>query len=358
MVIPPWAKQAYEDWQAAIEATKRIQETYNDWLAKLDQIRFPAPPENINEQLNNLLSLQIQYFQQITPWMDAKIQEVRSEENHNVTYHVGNLISQINELQMQLASVERQVKLGAATVTPRPAVEGPTPLQGSEKDFRYHAFEQIFRQPSGGLKETLRRYLPYFTGAPEPILDLGCGRGEFLQLMQESGKDSYGVDFNQYEVERLTAAGLKATAGDIQEHLVQLSNESTGGVFCAQVIEHLHPDSVYTILSELHRVMKADAPLVIETVNPLSVFAYHHLFFKDPTHVFPVHPDTLIFMLRYTGFRDVQAHLITPVPAQQKLPEPKKEDFSPAAYQYVKTLTGKLNQLLYDSMEYYVVGVK
>lgn len=124
------------------------------------------------------------------------------------------------------------------------------------------------------------------------------------------------------------------------------------------MIEHLHPDSVYRILSECYRGMKTDAPLVIETVNPLSVFAYHHLFFKDPTHVFPVHPDTLVFMLRYTGFRDIHTHLITPVPAQQKLPDPKKEDFSPAAYEYLKMITGRLNQLLYDSMEYYVVGIK
>ena len=356
-MIPPWAKQAYEDWQSAIEATRRIQQTYNEWLAKLDQIRFPETAQNINEQLNHLLSLQIQYFQQITPWMDAKIQELRTEENHNVTFHVGTLLSQINEIQMQIASVERQVKLGASTVAP-PVAGATAPLQGSEKDFRYHAFEQIFRQPSGGLKESLRRYLPIFAEAPEPVLDLGCGRGEFLQLMKESGKNAYGVDFNQYEVERLNASGLKATAGDIQEHLIQLENESIGGVFTAQVVEHLHPDSVYRILSELYRTMKADAPVVIETVNPLSVFAYHHLFFKDPTHVFPVHPDALVFMLRYTGFRDVRTHWITPVPAQQKLPEPRKEDFSPAAYEYMKMITGRLNQLLYDSMEYFVVGIK
>jgi SAM-dependent methyltransferase len=357
-VIPPWAKQAYDDWQSAIETTRRIQQDYNDWLAKLDQVRFAATPsEPINEQLNRLLSLQIQYFQRITPWMDAKIQELRTEENHNVTYHVGSLLSQLNELQLQIAAVQRQVLSGLTTTTP-PEPGKIAPAQTTEKDFRYHAFEQIFRQPSEGLKEALRSYLPVFTNAPEPIVDLGCGRGEFLQLMKESGKNAYGVDFSQYEVEQLNASGLTAFAGDIQEHALKLEQESIGGVFCAQVVEHLQPDAVYRILSELHRAMKANAPLVIETVNPLSVFAYHHLFFKDPTHVFPVHPDTLVFMLRYTGFRDVQAHLITPVPVQQRLPEPRKEDFSPAAFEYLKTITNRLNDLLYDSLEYYVVGLK
>jgi O-antigen chain-terminating methyltransferase len=159
-------------------------------------------------------------------------------------------------------------------------------------------------------------------------------------------------------VDKLNATGLRATQGDIQLHLKQLENASIGGVFCAQVVEHLAPDSVYNMLAELHRVMKPTAPLVIETVNPLSVFAYHHLFFKDPTHVFPVHPDTLVFMLRYTGFQEVQAHLITPVPEQQKLPEPKREDFAPEGYEYLKMITARLNQLLYDSLEYYVAAAR
>jgi hypothetical protein len=91
-------------------------------------------------------------------------------------------------------------------------------------------------------------------------------------------------------------------------------------------------------------------------VNPLSVFGYHHLFFKDPTHVFPVHPETLVFLLRYSGFQNVQAHRITPVSQQHKLPEPRKEEFSPAAYEYLKAVTSRLNDLLYDSLEFYVVG--
>lgn len=357
MNIPPWAQQAYEDWQAAIETTRRIQQTYNEWLSRIDRFEIPASMQNMKQELDNLLSLQIQYFQQITPWIDAKINELRLEENHNVTYHVGDLITKMNELQMQIASLERQIQFGPARVV-ETRTESPPQPPVTEKDFRYHTFEQIFRQPREGLKESLRRYVPLFANAPEPILDLGCGRGEFLELMRESGKNAYGVDFNSYEVDKLNAAGLRGTQGDIQLHLKQLENASIGGVFCAQVVEHLEPDSVYNMLAELHRVMKPTAPLVIETVNPLSVFAYHHLFFKDPTHVFPVHPDTLVFMLRYTGFQEVQAHLITPVPEQQKLPEPKKEDFAPEAFEYLKMITARLNQLLYDSLEYYVAAAR
>ncbi len=176
--------------------------------------------------------------------------------------------------------------------------------------------------------------------------------------MKESGKNAYGIDLSQYEVERLRSAGLEATSGDIFEHVQKLDESSTGGVFCAQVVEHLPPETVHSLLSFLHHAMKTGAPLVIETVNPVSVFGFHHLFFKDPTHIFPVHPETLLFMFRYAGFKDVEAHLITPVAEQQKLPEPKKEDFEPAAYEYLKSVTGRLNHLLYESLEYYVIGFK
>jgi 2-polyprenyl-3-methyl-5-hydroxy-6-metoxy-1,4-benzoquinol methylase len=399
LAVPPWAKQAHDDWQAAIEATRRIQRIYNDWLSKIDPLHsvpaidqsvpllqklqqdlnelYPLPDQQqvfnaravhlVNEvleylrsttaQLNKLLALQIQYFQQITPWMDAKIQELRMEENHNVTYHVGDIAKKLDDLQLQIAALEGQIRRSGADVPS--AIAGETPAAPRrEKDFRYHAFEQIFREPSDRLKESLRRYLPYFVDAPEPILDLGCGRGEFLQLMKDSGKSAYGIDLSEYEVDRLRSTGLQATSTDIFEHVQHLQAASIGGVFCAQVVEHLAPETVYNLLSGLHHAMKAGAPLVMETVNPLSVFGFHNLFFKDPTHVFPVHPETLLFMTRYTGFKDVEAHLISPVPEQQRLPEPKKEDFEPAAYEYLKSVTGRLNQLLYDSLEYFVVGYK
>ena len=394
--IPLWARQAYNDWQSAIESTRRFQQIYNDWLSKLDQIQKISPldttvpvlqklQKDLNElfqtdaqkefnartvhlvnelldylrastaQLSHLLGLQMEYFRQITPWMDAKIHELRAEENHNVTFHVGDLIQKLNDLKLQIASVERQIRKGSS---PSIATTQTTESPKVEKDFRYHTFEQIFRESSDRLKESLRRYLPMFADSPEPIVDLGCGRGEFLSLIQETGKSVYGIDFSELEIGRLKDAGYQAVSGDIQEYVRKLDPESIGGVFCAQVVEHLTPDSVYSILADAHRAMKPGSPIVIETVNPLSVFAYHHLFFKDPTHVFPVHPDTLAFMLRYTGFQDVQIHWITPVPEQEKIPEPRKEDFSPAGYEYVKALGTRLNQLLYDSLEYYAVGIR
>ncbi len=169
MSVPPWARQAHADWQAAIEATRRLQQVYNDWLAKIDRLHsiptldqrapvlqkiqqemneiYAAPNQQqvfnaravhlVNElldylrsttsQLREILALQIRYFQQITPWMDAKVHELRSEENHNVTYHVGDIAKKLDDLQVQIASVEGQIRKSRPEVSSAPENVAPAP---------------------------------------------------------------------------------------------------------------------------------------------------------------------------------------------------------------------------------------
>jgi 2-polyprenyl-3-methyl-5-hydroxy-6-metoxy-1,4-benzoquinol methylase len=462
--IPSWAKQAHEAWQSAIEATRHLQEVYNQWLSKVDQAhaiptvedsipRLQQLQEDMNQlqnllgsfkpgmlhsgiepfltqqkdlnaravqlmnevleyfrsssrQLQELMTLQVQYFQQITPWLDAKIHELRMEENHNVTYHVGNIIRAVDAINIQQHTLQAQLKTNErkldefaswiqgkleenvsgierhsvpeimpqfyeleemrtklAAVKASMSQHPPVPARSmpsnnnQEADFRYHVFEKVFRGSSEGIKESLRKYLPYFENSPEPILDIGCGRGEFVQLMKESGKEAYGIDLNEYAIEQVESAGMKGIVTDILDHLEGLEDNSIGGVFCAQVVEHLHPETAYRMLKSLNRVMKSGSRLVIETVNPLSVFGYHHLYFKDPTHIFPVHPETLVFMMRYSGFQEVNFQMITPVPFQQMLQPPKKEYADGPLYEYLKGMVDHLNHLLYDSLEYYAVGL-
>jgi len=534
--IPAWAQQAYDTWQAAIEATNHLQSVYNEWLSRIDELHnIPTIEQSIpmlekiqqdmnqlydlsssfrsttlnsllkplltrqhefnsrtvhmlnelleyfratSRQISQLMAIQIQYFQQITPWMDTKIEELRTEENHNVAYHIGSLQRKIDIITMQfyaqqsqlrslhaetgslhaetgtlqsgtgslrseinllrsetpslrseinllrsesaslrseieslqltqprnqwiaerfdaqerriqeiwhqmnrpaepktaeyvqpenyqlekvlieLEELKRQLALQERTVAsppPQPTVESKETIQD---DFRYHVFEQIFRGTSEQVAENFRRYTPYFLQSPEPVLDLGCGRGEFLKVMQEISKKAYGVDMNEYEVQRLNDEGFEAVVADALTHIDSLPRESIGGVFCAQVVEHLPPEHVYRILSGLHRVMKPGSPLIMETVNPLSVFGFHHVYFKDPSHIFPVHPETLVFMLRYSGFQEVKSVPITPVPEQQKLQQPKIETCGTGVYEYMKGVVAKLNNLIYDHLEYYVLGYR
>jgi 2-polyprenyl-3-methyl-5-hydroxy-6-metoxy-1,4-benzoquinol methylase len=411
--VPAWAVQAYEAWQSAIQATRELQQIYNEFLSRVDQfhaiptLEESAPAlEQIQRDLNQLydlsdarssaanllmksfldrqhefnastvhlvndmldylrkttarlsqlMAVQIQYFLQITPWMDAKVNELRLEENHNVTHHVGELLQKIELIHQRLSWVETLAREAQSRQIVTQQMD--VPPAAKEKDLRYHLFQQAFRASEPSIHEGMKRYLDLFASSPEPIVDIGCGRGEFLQLMKDAGKRAYGIDSSEYEVQRLKTAGFQVIAGDVLEHLEKLDSESIGGVFCSQVVEHLSPELVQRTLTMLSRVMKPGSPIVIETVNPLSVFGYHHVFFKDPTHIFPVHPETLIFMMRYSGFQEIKLQMITPVPEQQRLPLPKKENSSAELYDYLRTVTQQLNQLLYNSLEYYVVATR
>lgn len=330
-------------------------------------------------RLRALLEAQVHYFQQVTPWIDVKVRELRAEQVHNVTYNVGRVLEhvrawqrqtlphvqpdfyKVERLAVELEDLRRQVTGTSASPAPIVSPDYGRPLRPWDfplaKDFRYYVFEEIFRGPSPGLKEKLRMYLPYFAEAPEPILDVGCGRGEFLEWMQSLGKDAYGLEVNAYEVQRLRAAGLRVVSEDALSHLRGLPAGSVGGVFCAQVVEHLLPEHVYELVVQLHRVMKSGAPLVIETLNPLSVYAFHRVYLIDPTHVYPVHPQTLVFFMRYAGFRDVTAHSITPVPDSVRLPLPG-DGLPEEVRSYWTEVVRRLNEFLFDTVEYYVVGYR
>lgn len=225
------------------------------------------------------------------------------------------------------------------------------------RDLRYAAFEEIFRGSSEWLKKKMQTYVGHFQDAPEPILDIGCGRGEFLELMREAGKQAYGIELNEYESNKLRERGLKVVSEDAIKHLDGLADQSVGGVFCAQVVEHLTPEDVYSVVSGLHRKMKIGAPLLIETINPLSIQAFHQFYLADPTHIYPVHPQTLVFFFRYAGFSNVQVHKSTSFPKEMQMPHPD-QILDSGLKQYLNAITDRLNSVLYDSAEYFVIGYK
>lgn len=318
-----------------------------------------------SRKLRDLLQLQILFFQKITPWMDAKIQALQTEQNHNLAYHIRELATpsvekydlhrlrvELEELKARIAGTTLETKTAAARLEP-----GQTSFPMTD-DFRYFVFEELFRGPSTELKERLRHYLPLFADCPDPILDIGCGRGEFLSLVKETGKNAYGIELNEYDVQEVRKNHLEVRSEDVLVHLQSLSTNSLGGVFSAQVVEHLPPEKVYNMIHRLHHVMKPGGRIVLETVNPVSIYAFHNFYLKDPTHVFPVHPETLAFFVRYAGFQNVRTETLSPVPADQILPNPGPEIKDASVHEYLSALTSRINQVLFPSMEYYVTGVR
>jgi len=214
----------------------------------------------------------------------------------------------------------------------------------------YLAFEQMFRGSSDELRSRLRDYVPYFEGRG-PVLDLGCGRGEFLELLKEAGVEAKGIDGNREMIHACRDKGLVAEVGDIVAAVAEARSGEASGIFAAQVIEHLPPTVIRKFLGDCYRVLRADGRIVLETVNPESVVAFV-AFYRDLTHQKPLHPETLEFMLLAVGFREVTIRYASPVSERARLLS--VTDGSDTLNQNFE----KLNALLFGDQDYAVIGTK
>ena len=115
------------------------------------------------------------------------------------------------------------------------------------------------------------------------------------------GLEAYGVDTDADSVRRCTAIGLDARQENLFDHLAGLGDESLGGVFCSQVVEHLPPDLLPTLMEQIARVLRPGGVAVVETPNPASFATHVQSFWRDPTHVSPVPDVALAFAARTAG---------------------------------------------------------
>ncbi len=192
------------------------------------------------------------------------------------------------------------------------AASASEPLQHLTDPF-YVAFENQFRGSREEVTERLEIYLPVIeaarAGTPERrILDVGSGRGEWLDLLASRGMEAYGVDVNQSLLQDCQQRGLAVEAGDGIRHLRQLPDASLGAVTAFHLIEHITFDRLIDLLDEILRVLKPGGVVVFETPNARNILVGAGDFYRDPTHRHPVHPDTLAFAAKSRGFARANAY--------------------------------------------------
>ena len=171
----------------------------------------------------------------------------------------------------------------------------------------YRDFEDRFRGPRELIKSRLRVYLPFALPLKTiyeegKIVDLGCGRGEWLELMSENGFMAQGVDLDDGMIAACYANGLRVIKGEAILHLQKLQDESVALVSGFHIIEHISFDALRTLISEAHRVLKPGGLLILETPNPENLLVGTSSFYLDPTHQRPVPPELLYFLTEYYGF--------------------------------------------------------
>jgi len=216
-----------------------------------------------------------------------------------------------------------------ASAAPTPAVSLPSStLQAPQ--FDYGRFAERFRGSEEYVKKNLQFYLPRFLHCA-PVLDIGCGRGEFLEMMRDAGIAARGVDLSEESVARCRQKGLEAEQADLFAWLRDQSDRSLGGIFCAQVIEHLPPSSLPELIRLASEKLSTGGLLAIETPNPecLAIFASH--FYLDPTHSRPVPHPLVAFYMEEFGLGQIEVERLSPavesMPALASLPEDFRNAF-------------------------------
>lgn len=169
----------------------------------------------------------------------------------------------------------------------------------------YFEFEDAFRGSRTQIKEAQKMYLRHFTECKH-VLDLGSGRGEFLDLLHENRIPVVGVDTYAPFVDFCRMHGHTVVCEDAIEYLRHQKDASVDGIFAAQLVEHLSTQNLLDLCKESYRVLESGKTMVIETPNPLSLSIYMNSFYLDPTHTKPVHPKTLEYFLKNAGFRNVE----------------------------------------------------
>jgi SAM-dependent methyltransferase len=235
------------------------------------------------------------------------------------------------------------------------SVDRPEPSATETLSGKYGGFEDQFRGSPDEIRAGLSQYLPLFEGTSD-VLDVGCGRGEFLQLLRERGVRARGIDLNDAMVDVCRAQGLEATTADALAYLRAQPNGSLGGLFAAQVVEHLEPAYLTHLLDAAFDALRPGGIIVLETINPACWFAFFESYIRDITHVRPLHPDTLRFLLVATGFQQIDIRYRAPYPDHEKLQRVAGVAALGDAAETLNANVDKLNSLLFTYLDYAAIG--
>lgn len=220
-----------------------------------------------------------------------------------------------------------------------------------ELDAFYAVFEDRHRGTRAEIKDRLRVYLPHVAragaGTPErPVLDLGCGRGEWLELLKENGFTARGADLNLPALALCRELGLDVAGSDALACLRSLPARSVGMVTGFHIVEHLPFPVQVELMKQIRRVLVDGGLAVLETPNPANVLVGACDFYTDPTHRSPLPSALTRFLFEYAGFTDIRVLFLQPCAAQDRVPDGEGP------------LAARLNDCFYGPRDYGVIGTK
>jgi O-antigen chain-terminating methyltransferase len=233
------------------------------------------------------------------------------------------------------------------------------PLPPTVADQSYVMLENRYRGSEQEIAERLQIYPPLFSRDKGPVLEIGAGRGELQILFRDAQVPSYGIDLDPAMVAAAREKGTCVELADVSV-LENAQDRSLGGVIAIQVVEHLTRQQLASLFNACARKVAVGGRIVFETINPQSMLALSSNYFRDPTHVWPLHPDTLSFAMTMAGLKVIEIRKLSPVPEGSLLKRvPVEEYMTPRWAHAVDTLNrnvDQLNDLLFGYQDYAIVA--
>lgn len=307
--------------------------------------------ERINdEQMAALRSNERLVFDVVDQNLRGAIGELRSTAAQHGD-QLGTLESVVRGLEGIIASLKR---------SPQSTKDNKLVDQEPVPDFSYLMLENRYRGSEQEIRTAMESYVEIFRGAQAPILEIGPGRGELLELLRERGIAARGVDYDRAMVEQCHSKGLEVLHGDGLKVMEEAEPGSLGGVIAIQVVEHLNRNQLDELFRLCFAKVRPGGRVVFETINPRSLLALSSNYFRDPTHVWPLHPDTLEYRMNLAGLKTVQVQYRSPVPAEAELQKLVVEPYMTPRWAHTIECMNQnfrqLNELLYGYQDYCIVG--
>jgi len=287
--------------------------------------------------------------------IDDKVSEVSAKISSQIEGKVNEVVATVNEdikNKAWLANLLEQ-RIGKKQ-------EEKLPFTGTDEDMNFFVFEEKFRGTREDIKGKQLKFLEYSKGCKN-VLDIGCGRGEFLEILKENGINAKGIDVNEDMVGYCQSKGLNVEKADAIEYLDKIEDKSLDSIFLDQVVEHLEPKYLIKLLELCYKKLKFGYYIVIETVNPLSLTSFAN-FYLDLSHKKPIHPETLKFLSESAGFREIEVKFFSPIPDEYQLKKVEisenTEENERKRIEVYNYNINKLNKTLFGHQDYAVIGKK
>jgi ubiquinone/menaquinone biosynthesis C-methylase UbiE len=297
-------------------------------------------------QHENIVSQMAEQIQKQAQLLDEQSKKMEVQENIN-SYLKANITMYENRFTLLLEDARKRLPESFAPEKLNIIVDEADHLF----DPFYLFFEDQFRGTRPEIKKRLEIYLPLIEecGAgseDQPMLDIGCGRGEWLELMSDSKHTITGVDLNRTLVQQCIERGMNVVENDAVAYLQSLPENSMGAITAFHLIEHLPLNTLLNFLNETLRALRRGGIVIFETPNPENVLVGSCNFYFDPTHRNPLPPQMIQFLLESRGFYRVTIQKLHPYPEEEKIPDDGSE------------VVKRFNQRFYGPQDYAVIGYK